>query len=113
MTSSLALAGQIGLVTAIIVVGVLVDRRLATTDPLVSVSRPVRILVVGGALGGPFALVNRNVLTGVFGIDELVVALGLALTLYVVAGRVVGVPIDSPGQASDNGHDHNHERPDD
>lgn len=85
------LVAQVGLTAAILLLGVGVERRLAGGEPLVPVSRVTRILVVGLSLTGPFVLLNRGVIGGVFGLNGIVVALGCSLALYAATGRVVGV----------------------
>lgn len=76
----------------IIALGVLAERSVQRTEPLLSVSQPVRTLTLGVALGGPFVLENLDLIpvpeTGGW---DLVAALALSLVLYVAASRLVGV----------------------
>jgi hypothetical protein len=81
---------QLAAVGVMFVLGYAVERRLDGVGPLVSAPRVARILVVGLALGGPFALLHRGVIADLFGFDASVVALALSLVLYVAADLVVG-----------------------
>lgn len=75
---------------ATVLVGSAVESRLATAESLVRVPHPLRLLVLGLALGGPFVLVNHGILSDLAGLDEVVVGLGAALVLSTVAMWVVG-----------------------
>lgn len=98
---------QLGAFAVIVIAGYGVERRLGTTDPLLSVPHAVRVLAVGLALAGPFVLVNRGVVTKLFGFDELVVGLSLSLVLYAVVTPLVGRP------ARNTGGTDGHAQPDD
>jgi hypothetical protein len=90
VTVALPAAVQLGLVAALFVVAVVVERRMAAVEPLVSVPPLVASLVGGAALMAPFVLVWGGLLV-VEVVDELVVALGLSFVLWIAADRVVGV----------------------
>ncbi len=88
---------QLGAFAVIILAGYALERRFGTTDPLLSVPHAVRVLGVGLALAGPFVLVNRGVVTALFGFHELVVGLGLSLVLYAAVTPLVGRPSRTSG----------------
>lgn len=82
----------LGVTAAIIALGFFAARRVERQEPLLSVSRPVKILTLGLALTGPFVLQDRGLLPVAESSGwDLVAALALSLVLYLGAARLVGV----------------------
>lgn len=96
------LALAVGALVAIIAAGVAAERFLRPLDPLIPVSQPTKVLVLGTALGGPFALHSQGLVPVSDGWD-LVATLALALVLYVPAARLVGVAEGIGSGAGDTG----------
>jgi hypothetical protein len=86
---------------ALIVSGLLAARSLRLDAPLLSVSQPTKVLVMGLALGGPFLLEELNMLPVAGGWD-VVAALALSLGLFLLIGKIVGVSDGTSSRASCN-----------
>lgn len=93
---SLPVAAQLGFLALVFVVAFVVGRRVETPEGLISVPTWVQILLTGLALGGPWLLYYRGLLT-VGLLDDTIVALTLSLALYLGAAAIVGTGRGSRG----------------
>lgn len=87
---SLGGLAQLGIVTALIVIGVLAERRVMGSETLVSAPRWVQTLLGGLALGGPFVLYSEGVVPDTV-VDGIILALAASLVLWLAVMRAVGV----------------------
>jgi hypothetical protein len=87
---SLAPAVDLLLSVALLLGGIPLERRARRVGPLVRVPHAVRLLLVGGALGGPWLLADAGLLPAVPLVGSPVVPLALALAAYLAATVLVG-----------------------
>jgi len=81
---------QLGIVIALIVVGVLAERRVMGSETLVSVPGWVQTVLAGLALAGPWFLYFQGVVPSTL-VDGLVLALATSLVLWLAVMKTTGV----------------------
>lgn len=81
---------QLVLVAAIVVVGVLAERRVMGNETLLSVPRWIQTLLAGLALGGPWLLYFEGVIRTPV-VDGLVATLAASCALWLLVMKTVGV----------------------
>jgi len=96
-----ALAVDVAVIAAVLVVGTAGAQVVQRTAPVLSVGRITRTVVLGLAAVGPFLLVDLGVLPVVSGVREVVTPLAVAVALFLVAAHLVGFWDTLEGPAAD------------
>lgn len=81
---------QLGVVTALIVIGALAERRVMGNETLVSAPGWVQTVLAGLALAGPWFLYFQGLVPSTL-VDGMILALAASLVLWLAVMKTTGV----------------------